>query len=147
MVVRKPFSKALYDKHDNSAKAALISILEFDGHTIESVAENFYADVVSNKDGVTYHNEAEVKRAWTSDWPPDWVEIRIPERKSRLLKKYKGNVNFYVFSNNLTQCWYIKGSQLTTESLRTANGRNIMKGEQFFHIPYEEAELIYGTDN
>jgi hypothetical protein len=142
MAVRKPFSKALYDKHDNSAKAALIAILEADGHTIGRVEENFYADVVSEKDGITYHNEAEVKRAWTSDWPEDWTDIRIPERKSRLLKKYNGNVNFYVFRNDLEQCWHIKGAQLTEMSLAGAKGRNIMKGELFYHIPYKEAQLV-----
>ena len=145
MAIRKPFSRALYDKHDNSAKSALITLLEEAGHEVQEVKENFYADVVSIKDGITYHNEAEVKRAWTKDWPPEWTEIRIPERKSRLLKKYDGKVNFYVFTNDLSQCWYIKGSQLTQESLATAKGRNIMKGEEFFHIPYIEAELICVT--
>ena len=28
MAIRKPFSRALYDKHDNSAKSALITLLE-----------------------------------------------------------------------------------------------------------------------
>ena len=31
---------------------------------------------------------------------------------------------------------------LTKESLREAKGRYIQKGEQFFHIPYTEAELV-----
>jgi hypothetical protein len=145
MAVRKPFSRTLYDKHDNPAKEALVAILKKAGHEVQEVKENFYADVVSIKDGITYHNEAEVKRAWTGDWPEDWTEIRIPERKSRLLKKYDGKVNFYVFSNDMSQCWYIKGLQLTPESLATARGRNIMKGEEFFHIPYKEAELISAT--
>ena len=142
MAVRKPFSQALYDKHDNPAKAALISILESSGHEVKDVAENFYADVVSVKDDVTYHNEAEVKRAWLGEWPETWTEIRIPERKSRLLKKYDYNVNFYVFNNDLSYCWYIKGTQLTPDTLAAAKGRNIMKGEEFFHIPYKEAELV-----
>ena len=142
MAVRKPFSRALYDKHDNPAKEALIRILVASGHKVGQVAENFYADVVSVKDGVVYHNEAEVKRAWTGDWPETWEDIRIPERKSRLLKKYDGNVNFYIFSNDMSQCWHIKGEQVKQESLAKASGRNIMKGEEFFHIPYKEAELI-----
>lgn len=145
MTVRKPFCKDLYSTYDNTAKAALITILKADGHTIEQVEENYYADVVSVKDGVTYHNEAEVKRAWGDEWPTSWTDIRIPERKSRLLKKYKGNVNFYVFNNDLSQCWHIKGAQLTEESLAVANGFNILRGEKFFHVPYKEAELIGGN--
>jgi hypothetical protein len=142
MAIRKPFSKELYEKHDNPAKLSLVTLLEKSGHKVQEVKENFYADVVSIKDGIIYHNEAEVKRAWTKEWPTEWAEIRIPERKSRLLKKYAGKVNFYIFNNDLSQCWYIKGIQLTQESLSTASGRNIMKGEEFFHIPYTEAELI-----
>jgi hypothetical protein len=141
-MIKRQFSKELYDAHDTSAKNALIAILEADGHIITNVEENFYADVESTKNGVTYYNEAEVKRAWTGDWPPDWKEVRIPQRKSRLLKKYNGNVNFYVFRNDLAQCWHIKGEQLTEESLATARGRYIVQGEQFFHIPYKEAKLI-----
>ena len=53
MTVRKPFCKDLYSTYDNTAKAALITILKADGHTIELVEENYYADVVSVKDGVT----------------------------------------------------------------------------------------------
>ena len=144
-MIRKAFDRQLYNKHDNPAKLALISLLEADGHTIERVKENFYADVESVKDGVTYYNEAEVKLAWNGDWPTDWAEIRIPERKTRLLAKYDGNVNFYVFRSDLGQCWHIKGAQLTEQSLAVAKGRNIAKGERFFHVPYKDAELLSGN--
>lgn len=140
--VRKPFEQSLYDKFDDPAKAALIKILEGSGHRIMSVSENYYADVVSEYDGETYHSEAEVKRAWKEDWPSSWAEIRIPERKSRLLKKYNSKVNFYVFNNDITSCWYIQGKQMTQDTLRTAFGTRILKGERFFHIPYTEARLI-----
>ena len=140
--IRKPFEQDLYDRFDNPAKAALVILLERQGHTIPKLTEDYYADIVSTKDGVTHYSEAEVKRGWTSDWPANWAEIRIPERKSRLLKKYNYNVTFYVFNSDLTTCWCIKGSQMTKDILREAQGRYIREGEQFFHIPYTEAELI-----
>jgi len=142
VAVHKPFDQNLYDKFDNPAKTALINILENQGHRIMSVAENYYADVVSEYEGETYHSEAEVKRAWKEEWPTSWSEIRIPERKSRLLKKYNNKVNFYVFNNGVTACWYIQGKQMTNDTLRTAFGTRILKGERFFHIPYTEAKLI-----
>ena len=140
--VRKPFEKHLYDRFDNPAKTELIKLLEKAGHRLVQVKENYYADVVTEKDGVTYYSEAEVKRGWTEAWPESWHEIRIPERKSRLIKKYNGNVNFYVFNNDLSACWYIKGSQMTEDCIKEASGRRIMRGEKFFHIPYTEAELV-----
>ena len=140
--MRKPFEQHLYEKYDNPAKSKLIELLTLRGHNIKSVAENYYADVVSEKDGMVVHSEAEVKTGWEDEWPESWQEIRIPERKRRLLAKYKGNVGFYVFNKNLSKCWHIKGSQMTDDTIRVATGRNIREGEMFFHIDCRDAELI-----
>ena len=143
--VRKSFNRALYEAYDEPAKDALVSLLKSKGHTIVNTEEDYYVDVVSQKDGYTYFNEAEVKVAWDGDWPTHWSEIRIPERKQRLLDKYDGKngvLNFYVFRKDLQQAWRIKDTLLTQESLGTAKGRYIRKGEQFFHIPFTRAELV-----
>ena len=141
--VRKQFSRALYEAYDGPARMALVSFLEGKGHTIVNNEENYSVDVVSQYKGNTYFNEAEVKTGWKSDWPTDWKEIRIPERKQRLLDKdVDGFLNFYVFRADLRQAWRIKDTLLTQESLGEAKGRYIRKGELFFHIPYTKAELI-----
>jgi len=145
--VRKSFNRALYEAYDAPARVALVSYLEAKGHVIVSNEENYNVDVVSQKDGFTYFNEAEVKTAWKDDWPPHWTEIRIPERKQRLLDKHTTKdmfsvLNFYIFRPDFKQAWRIKDTQLTQESLRVAKGRYITHGEKFFHIPFVEAELI-----
>ena len=146
MPVRKQFSSALYNAYDAPAKNALVEYLKSAGHTIEDDTENYTAaDVISTKKDCTYYNEAEIKLAWTGDWPTDWEEIRILERKTRLLEKYEdadGVLNFYIFRKDLKQAWRIKDTSLTKDRLREAYGRNIVKGEQFYHIPYTEATLI-----
>jgi len=144
-MIKRPFSKKLYETYDNAAKEKLISFLELNGHTILNNKEDYNADVVSEKDGLTYYNEAEVKVAWTNDWPSHWAEIRIPERKKRLVKMYaeqNGVLNFYVFRKDMKQAWRIKDTCLTEESLAEAKGKYIRKGEKFFHIPYTNAELV-----
>ena len=116
MTVKRKFNKAAYDLYDQSAKDKLVALLSERGHTIISSEEDYYADVVSQKEGYTYFNEAEVKTAWSDDWPTTWKEIRIPERKKRLLAKYqdeKGVLNFYVFRKDMKQAWRIKDTQLT----------------------------------
>jgi len=141
--VRKQFSRALYEAYDGPARTALVLFLEGKGHTIVNNEENYSVDVVSQYKGHTYFNEAEVKTGWKSDWPTDWKEIRIPERKQRLLDKdVDGFLNFYVFRADYRQVWRIKDSLLTQESLGEAKGRYIRKGELFFHIPYTKAELV-----
>ena len=145
MVVRKRFDRALYEAYDQKAKDALVSHLEAKGHTIVRTDENYYVDVVSEKHSLTFYNEAEVKVAWSGDWPQHWHEIRIPERKTRLLEKYKnesGVLNFYIFDKDLKQAWRIKDTALTPDRLKEAKGRYIQKGEKFYHIPYTEAELV-----
>ena len=142
---RKQFSRALYEAYDGPAKDALIQYLQNSGHEIESTEENYGADIVSSKKDYTYFNEAEVKLAWDGDWPTHWKDIRILERKSRLLDKYEGEngvLNFYIFRKDLKQAWRIKDTSLTKDRLGEAKGRNILKGELFYHVPYTEAELI-----
>jgi len=143
--VRKQFSRALYEAYDTPARDKLVAYLEAKGHTIVNNEENYSVDVVSQKDGYTYFNEAEVKTAWKEDWPAHWKEIRIPERKQRLLDKYgteNGVLNFYIFRPDFKQAWRIKDTLLTKERCLPASGRYIRKGELFFHIPYTEAELV-----
>jgi hypothetical protein len=140
------FDQKDYNKWDNTAKKALVRVLQQEGHEIQRVSENFYADVESKKDGETIYSEAEVKTAWSKDWPNNWSEIRIPGRKKRLLKKYNNKVTFYVFRKDLKQVWRIKGEQLKDSNLKSAFGKNISHGEKFFHIPYQEAELVKVPD-
>ena len=141
MAYRKPFSRNLYAKYDEAAKQTLITHLIGEGHELVDSTESYDADVVTQKDGVTYYSEAEVKTAWKGSWPTHWAEIRIPERKKKLLAKH-GNLKFYIFSDTMQQCWCIDSSLLTDDKLREARGRDIYNGEQFYHVPYTEAELI-----
>lgn len=145
MAVRKKFNPALYKAFDGPAREALASYLVSKGHTIVNNEENYGVDVVSQKDGYTYFNEAEVKTQWDGDWPAHWSEIRIPERKQRLLHNHdqeKGVLNFYVFRSDLKQAWRIKDTLLHVGSLKEVKGRNIRSGEMFFHIPYHKAQLV-----
>jgi|TARA_R110000796_G_scaffold24123_3_gene68908 hypothetical protein len=139
---RKPFSRNLYAKYDAAAKKKLIEHLSKDGHTLVDAEESFDADLVTRKDGEKHFSEAEVKTAWKGDWPTNWAEIRIPERKKKLLSKHTNNLKFYIFSGDMSKAWCIDSSLLTDDKLKEANGRNIYSGEQFYHVPYTEAQLI-----
>jgi len=144
-MIKRKFSRSLYNAYDAKARETLVAYLKSKGHTILQDKEDYFADVVSEKNGYTYFNEAEVKTAWKGDWPTHWAEIRIPERKQRLIDKYEGEngvLNFYVFRNDMKKAWRIKDTKLTKESLAEARGKYIRKGERFFHVPYEEAELV-----
>ena len=51
-------------------------------------------------------------------------------------------LNFYVLNKFMDKAWRIKDTLMTDDTLKVAVGRRIPKGETFFHIPYQEAELI-----
>ncbi len=145
MPVRKKFNRALYEAYDSQAKDALVGYLKKKNHVLVNTEENYHVDFISQKHGYTYFNEAEVKVGWEGDWPEHWKDIRIPERKQRLLDRYQGEngvLNFYVFRKDLKKAWRIKDTLLTKESLGEAKGRYIRQGELFFHIPFVSAELV-----
>ena len=66
-MIKRPFSKTLYDTFDAPARDILANYLAGKGHTIVSNTEDYNVDVVSQKNGITYYNEAEVKVAWKQD--------------------------------------------------------------------------------
>lgn len=143
----RPFRKKVYDKVDTPSKKALIKYLEAEGHTVLSSTEDYYADVKSEKDGVTYYHEAERKAQWNGDWPTHWAEVRIPGRKRRLVEKYKdnlNNLNFFVFNRSYNKAWKINGTQMTDACIQKPKGPNyrMPEHETFYHIPYTEAELV-----
>ena len=143
-MIKHPFNRKWYNKYDQSAKETLRDHLVKIGHEVNDIEEDYNVDVVSTKNGYTYYSEAEVKTAWKDEWPTSFTEIRVPERKKRLIEMYKkdkGVLNFYVFSKDLSKAWRIKDTQMTPDRLKEAKGRNIRAGEKFFHIPYTEAEL------
>ena len=155
----RPFQKNVYDEVDTPSKKALVKILKSEGHEIVSSHENYYADIVSQKDGVTYYHEVERKAQWGKDylkkkkykvtpesgWPFSWKELRIPGRKKRLIEKYKDeieNLSFYVFNFEYDKAWKVKATQMTDDTMRKPDFARVHESETFYHIPYTEAELL-----
>ena len=117
--VRK-FRKDVYAKVNEPSKQALITLLEREGHSVVSDKEDYYADLVTTKDGQTYYHEVERKSQWSGDWPTWWKEVRIPGRKRRLVQKYSDNLDnlyFFVFNKTYDKAWKIKGTQMTDDCI------------------------------
>jgi hypothetical protein len=143
MVVRKAFSRNLYNKSDKTAKNILKTYLSRSGHSLLNDEENYHADLETRKNGKRYFHEAEIKYAWNGEWPLQWNEIRIPFRKQRLLDKYQDhNLTFYVISGDQERFWKIPATVLKTCEIREASNKYIDKGEKFFHIPTSKALLV-----
>ena len=92
-----------------------------------------------------------VNNQWGDKWNLSWKEIRIPERKKRLIKKWKEeyptyNLIFVVFNTDCTQAWFIDGDTVDKSKVGTiqnswrTNAPHL--NEPFFHIEKEKANLI-----
>ena len=144
--VNIPFSRQRYEASDAPAKDIVIEYLMRNGHKIIDSDEDFSVDIKSEKNDNKYFSEVEIKYGWKGDWNPYWKEIRIPYRKHKLINKVtdsNGFFNFYILRSDLKAAWRIKDNVVAESEVKEARGRNIIKGEHFFHIPYEKAELIY----
>lgn len=144
--VNIPFSRQRYETSDSPAKDIVMEYLMRNGHKIIDSNEDFSVDIKSEKNDNKYFSEVEIKYGWKGDWNPDWKEIRIPYRKHKLINKVadaNGFFNFYILRSDRKAAWRIKDNVVAESEVKEAKGRNIIKGEHFFHIPYEKAELIY----
>jgi len=142
------FQPNSYKENDGKAKTVVMDYLKSNGHTNLSAGENYSFDIKSEKSGHTYYSEVEMKNQWTGDWNTKWKEIRIPHRKIRLINRFRelnqdlGYFNFYVIRRDCEYAWRIKDYQMTQECIKEIWLGNVGRKEHFFHIPYEEAELV-----
>ena len=144
----RKFQPQSYKENDSKGKIAITNYLERNGHSILDTKEDYSFDIKSEKNGNTYYSEVEMKRQWFGDWLPSWKEIRIPYRKFKLLNKFKemnekdAFFNFYVIRGDMECAWRIKDYQFTPETVQEIYLSNARRYEYFFHIPYQEAELV-----
>tara|TARA_R110000737_G_scaffold315394_1_gene325370 strand:- start:1075 stop:1536 length:462 start_codon:yes stop_codon:yes gene_type:complete len=146
----RKFDVYSYMANDARAKEAIVSYLTANKFTDIEAKEDYYFDVSAKKDK-DYFFEVEIKNQWGSSWNPNWKEVRIPERKRRLIEKKNKeypdhDLYFVVFNTDCTQAWFIKDETVSKSDVGTIqNSRRVGEPhlkEPFFHIPTEEARLV-----
>mgnify|MGYP003113025497 CR=1 FL=1 len=146
----RTFDRKSYNENDARAKKAMVNYLTLHNFTDVVDKEDYYFDVSAKKDK-GYFFEVEIKNQWGSSWNPNWKEVRIPERKRRLIEKKNKeypdhDLYFVVFNTDCTQAWFIKDDTVSSSTVGTIqNSKRVGEPhlkEPFFHIPTEEAKLI-----
>lgn len=147
----RSFDKESYLQNDARAKSAWINYLDKKGFDIVSDKEDFMFDLVTTKENEKYLFELEVKNQWSKEWPEDWQEIRIPERKSRLIdawiKLYDHSKLFFIILNtDLSKAWSIDAMTVKNSNVGKIKNSKKKEGlhlqEPFFHVPKENATKI-----
>ena len=141
--IRKPFSRALYDKADKKAKDIMRTYLEDQEHKLKKDIEQYYCDI-EGEDGHGW--EVEIKYSWKGEWPPSWEDVRIPHRKKRLIdKKGEENITFCVLNSMCNQAWEIPGSVVAGAEVVEVSNKFVPKGELFYSIFVSQAKKIFLT--
>jgi len=145
MVTRKLFSKSLYNAYNTPALMAGKEYLKNKGFKITSSEEDMSVDLQAIKDNKHYFFEVEVKNGWENTWPSSWKDVRIPERKTRLINYAKTNnkkLTFIIFRRDLKAAWTVDGDTVKDCELKEISNRFVPKGEYFYIIPIDRAKYI-----
>src|SRR5210317_1127384 len=115
------FNRLSYMANDSRAKAVLKKYLISRGHKITDDKENFSWDLSTVSDsGSASFWEVEVKNQWGKVWNDNWKEVRIPQRKQRLIDKFyheTNNAKEFSQDNNMQE--FVRPFQLTFVVLNT----------------------------
>jgi hypothetical protein len=140
--------------NDARAKKVLSDYLISEGYNTHLETENYSFDLKATKDNNEELFEVEVKLQWGETWNPTWVEIRIPERKQRLIDLWKKDFphlkfTFVILNTTLEQGWFIPANVVDESRVGTIqNSKRIGEPhlkEPFFHIPMQKAERKFLT--
>jgi hypothetical protein len=149
------FDKKSYEANDARAKKAMVNYLTLHNFTDIVDKEDYYFDVSANKKvkgkDQKFFFEVEIKNQWGANWNPGWEEVRIPQRKQRLIDRKEKDypdyeLYFVIFNTDCTQAWFIKDKTVDESSVGTIQnsrrtGEPHLK-EPFFHIPIDKAKKI-----
>ncbi len=161
------FNRLSYMANDGKAKAVLKKYLISRDHKITDDKENFSWDLSTVADsGCASFWEVEVKNQWGKVWNDNWKEVRIPQRKQRLIDKFYHETNnakefaqdnnmqefvrpfqltFVVLNRHLDQGWFIPHDVLEKSPVQTIqNSRHVdaphLK-EPFFHVDVKHEDI------
>ena len=159
----RSFDRLSYIMYDKKARKAMIDYLKEHNYKDIISVENYNFDVSAKKEIISSFDkptisedkehffEVEVKTQWKGTWNPSWKEIRIPERKQRLINiwkdKYpKHDFKFVVFDFDLKKAWFIDADEVDKSPVGTIQNSRFTSAphltEPFFHIPLDKAKLV-----
>ena len=147
----RPFDRQSYKENDARAKKAMVGYLTANKFKDIVDKEDYYFDVSANKKDRKFFFEVEIKNQWGVQWPDTWKEVRIPERKQRLINRKEKDypeheLYFVIFNTDCSQAWFIKDKNVDASSVGTIQNSTKTNAphlkEPFFHIPVDKAKLI-----
>ena len=148
----RPFDRQSYKENDARAKKAMVGYLTANKFNDIVDKEDYYFDVSANKKDRKFFFEVEIKNQWGVQWPDFWKEVRIPERKQRLINRKEKDypeheLYFVIFNTDCSQAWFIEDKDVDATSVGKIQNSKRPKdsphlAEPFFHIPVDKAKLI-----
>lgn len=130
--MKKEFERNEYEKFDKVGKDIVRKCLDsYGSYTLINPMEDYKADIKAVR---LEAHEVEIKRDWIGEWPKEWKDLHIPERKGALLKENKF-IFFWVISGDLKRALVVQGNNLKPCFLKVVPNSKVPKEEKFYCIP------------
>jgi len=142
--VRKQFSKALHDGHDEKARNQAKAFWTKRGYLVKDNPNTKGVDLfLCNPDTeeIMAYLEVEVKNNWNSK-AFQYDTLQIPERKARYFVEYGDKIIYMVFSKDLTQAFIADSLSFKNAKLKEVPNKFVSKGEYFYQVPVKDCDLV-----
>lgn len=136
-LVRKKFSKDLYDQNDTVAKELVLELVKEMNNEEGHVNPDQYGPDLVFKD---YYGECEIKYNWRGKVFP-FKTIQFPERKMKFLNLDKPTT-FFMLNADRTYALIVSNHDLLHSPLAMVSNKYIKYGEHFFQVPISKAKLV-----
>ena len=127
------FDQELYNKADPLSNGVMESWLKRNGYSNVDLKETYGVDITCKKDSVPAFFETEIKYSWVRQWPNEWMEVRIPYRKHKIVDKW--------IRSDCKQAWFIDGLVVKNSRVAKLNTK-YTTNEEFYHIDVNDAHII-----
>lgn len=139
-MIKKQFSKSLFEQYDELAKRCAKKLLRQSGFSVSQNKDRYEVDLIASKDGIElFFCEVEVKTHIKPGEPFPWDTLNIPSRKA----KYCGlrlPTLFCLFSKCGTSGLFVWDKFVVASDVNEVSNKYVQEGEKFFQVPISQVD-------
>jgi hypothetical protein len=138
-MIKKPFSKELYEQNDEIGIQIVIHFLKKKGIRAIKNPNKYAVDLIIYKEQKIGYGEVEVRHSWDSE-KFKYNTLNIPLRKKKLLEN---DLTTYLFAinKNKTKMYVIKDDAILASPIEENKNKYIKEKEYFYKVDLVNCKL------
>lgn len=136
--MRKPFDRALHQKHDKEARVRTMEFMQIKGYEIWENPNEYSQDLIAEGKKGKFYVECEVKTVWRGDTFP-FDTLQLPERKSKF---FNAPTLFFIWNKDLSCAMMFKSDDVKKLTPVEVPNKYVSSGEKFYQIPIEMTKIV-----